>query len=905
VPDEGLKELVDRWAARVLEAVQIAFKERHALDFTGFLKTVQVEKKKSEKVMEKVETKSSKKPRKVKRIEQICDEALASHVDLFYKAAFGRKAPRKRNRTPEDTFEFLRTACIKLSGTKPVEEERFKKALNTFSTFKTALQSADTSSSSSSSSTSDHKSIAEVWREAAEQLEVGAQSSTPPEGPLDTLDTAQLVYSVGTRTLAAVSGNQSAPVTMSEDLDVNLVHEIAEKSGEPSGEPSGDKVVLVQAAFSRKSLIMNMVVQLANLKTLTPASLKTYTAKQLLTLAQKATQSGAWYVLNFAAAGRLHASASELERLRYFLKHNHATNFKNVSQAVFRLRVSAEAFYGTNVSTLMSAVDRRNLIRDWNTSTRVSRQRTPYAFYATHNMPTTAAVILLDKNGDKLDLRGQESSRKVQAHGLRMVSSINPDQNLMRSMKPMRARVATVRIKPINVHVPAGQDVKLSSFRVLVAEKSDDHYAERNSRGLPRSFFPERPDDVVEDYGKFTKEIAIHVTLRYPQKPDCNEDRTAPAPAKGAPDPSGRATSAPEAPAANLLRRLGKDEPFGLWKNTLSEIKHPNLEVLYQDLANDPEAKKQMEAAQAEVFPEGWAEKYHNPAFADVGLKRFMSIYAPFEQRLYHVGVGTGAFAFNTVEKGRRKAQRERKGSSKHYWKKVKKIVNQMHKGVADFILAAFDFFALPKPLKGNGLGKRNRWILQHLAFGRFEALLKRRAERRGGFTTLLLRVNEAGSTMGCGNCGNPNLRVGNSDVHICKCCGHKQSRDGGAARNIGMLVSVGEPPPSLPPKCQSRKRPTTTPPPPPTTTTTSKKQKTGVQEKAPPKKSSPSSTDDLMTTTTTSKKQKTGEPTRMQPNRARKRKRSLSSTDLMTTPNNDVGGADAHSKYHFVKDER
>jgi transposase len=170
-----------------------------------------------------------------------------------------------------------------------------------------------------------------------------------------------------------------------------------------------------------------------------------------------------------------------------------------------------------------------------------------------------------------------------------------------------------------------------------------------------------------------------------------------------------------------------------------------------------------------------------------------LSLYAPLEKRVYYLGRGAAAWLLNTVEKQRRKAQSSGLPQDR-FLRKAEKIKDNLHQSVVDFILAAFDFFVLPKPIKGAGLGGDNRWMIQHLAFGRFEELLKRKASRQGG-TDLLLRVSEACTTMSCGGegCGLPNHDIGNKEVHVCRYCKTKQARDGGAARNQAFLCSVDE----------------------------------------------------------------------------------------------------------------
>jgi hypothetical protein len=325
--------------------------------------------------------------------------------------------------------------------------------------------------------------------------------------------------------------------------------------------------------------------------------------------------------------------------------------------------------------------------------------------------------------------------------------------------------------RPITVNIPAKEEVKLTGVRVLFPNKV---IAGGQLKPAPK---------------KRTADIRLHISLRYKSTPN--------PPPKKSEEPSlalQQDSCSSATVQQNLLQKLSADQPFGLWNKTLKGIGHPNLPVYYQDLAADEEALRRIQKAQKQVFPEGYAGKYKNPAFADPGVKRMLSLYAPLEKRVYYLGQGAAAWLLNTVEKQRRKAQSSRLPQDR-FLRKAAKIKDNLHKSVVDFIIAAFDFFVLPKPIKGAGLRGDNKWMIQHLAFGRFEELLERKASRQGGID-LLLRVSEACTTMSCGGdgCGLPNHDIGIKEVHVCRYCNTKQARDGGAGRNLAFLCSVDEP---------------------------------------------------------------------------------------------------------------
>ena len=414
----------------------------------------------------------------------------------------------------------------------------------------------------------------------------------------------------------------------------------------------------------------------------------------------------------------------------------------------------------------MARLDRPNVLRDWNAAAHFHEReqgRRAFAYYAHEKAKENiTALALLDKDGRIINLGAEPKDPRVEVHGVKMISRFDPTRNKPRSSEVDRAIATTVRIKPYKISLPA----TLNTVRVVFQEKLSSRTEIRAGAA-----------------GQQAPKCKLHIPLTYPSKPRFDKRTVATAENKGT-----LATAESGGGEGSSKKfQLGPDEPFGKNGETLRQIGHPNMQVFYINIGS-----AQNKDAQQQVFPQGYAGRFAYPGFADPGIKRFITVYAPLQCRTYYLGSGAGRKLFNTIEKRRRASP---SSLSTKFHSKARAYVDNIHKNVVDFILAAFDFFMLPKLLNGDGLGKENKWILKHLAFGRFQATLSRCADRRGG-TKLLLRVPETCTTMCCGGCGQPNFSIGNKDVFVCRCCGLKQARDGGAARSIGILNSVKREPP-------------------------------------------------------------------------------------------------------------
>ena len=812
--DELVNGVLNSWLAKIREAIRVGFQVDEFLDFSFLINELRNAKRAT--------------PQKTLATKEndpwsVIFTRLTKFVREAFLAAFGKEMPQRKKKNLEDLLQTLEEACKKLGGgTTAIDaaiEARVKSLKEALEYVRKALESLPASKAS------DEDPGDALAQAATEELvpQPGAAANDSPTEDVqatprinaaeDALKSAlpvgsaqsgsgnsrhaQLVFDKEKRELFTRSGNRSGgPFQVPNSLatlgidQMTFLDEIVELSRPNSPDSTESEVVLVEARFQVGELVQDLVKLAVRLER--DRKKPDWNCHDFSQLCLGVGKKGAAIVLPLAAKGEKPEDPDAQND--WFVQHNHSWKMDSISGAVFKQRLLADGFKGTSVSPKMAQIDRRNILRDWNAAKRMPEQgRRAYAVYTTADMDdTTSSLALLGEDANLLSLEAQPKDRKVMVHGIRLVSRLDPAKNWKYNRDPTRSYVSTVQIKPLPINVPANQAVMFLELKVIFDEKVQKGNAKRPRAKQPRAKQPRT------SVFRTKRKVRFQILLGYPEPPVVKKPASEASREQAEGQEPQVMMDLDSDESMKHLKRLGPHEKFGIDKElTLKKLKRPNLEVWYQDLCKDSQLLKKVEAAQKSAFPNGLAGKYKNPAFADPGLKRFLTLYAPLEKRVYYLGVGAGAELYNKVEKPRRKAQEKgcHQAQQSDFWRRKKRTVDKLHNAAVAFILATFDLFVLPEPLKGRGLGARNRWVLQHLAFGRFEDSLKRKAERAGGID-LLLRVSEAGTTIGCGNCGQPNRRIGNKEVHVCRCCGFKQARDGGAARSIALLVCLQEPDP-------------------------------------------------------------------------------------------------------------
>jgi hypothetical protein len=402
---------------------------------------------------------------------------------------------------------------------------------------------------------------------------------------------------------------------------LNLVNIIATLTN--PNYPNADVIVLVASRFK---ILPKVWLRLAGgIKSV--KKVQSWKCDELQKMLEEALQTG-WcsYVLPFAVKNDEYRSAHGFAGLadEWFKSNNHGNKKKSddIAYRVFQIRLSAHNFYGTDIPPSMAGNDdRRAILRDWNAATKLPHGgRRAYLYYQ-EDIKNSRVLALVDKEGEIINL-GSGEARTLHVHGVKVHSRIDPAQNFARALGGISRRyLSTLHLcRPISVNIPAGQQVKLTGVRVLFPDKV---IAGGQVKPAPK---------------KRTRDIRLHISLRYPSTPN-------PPPRKSEQPSLQQDCCSSATVQQNLLQKLSADQPFGLWDKTLKGIGHPNLPVYYQDLAADDAALRKIQEAQKQVFPEGYAGKYKNPGFADPGVKRMLSLYAPLEKRVYHLGRGAAALA--------------------------------------------------------------------------------------------------------------------------------------------------------------------------------------------------------------------------------------------------------------------
>ena len=138
-------------------------------------------------------------------------------------------------------------------------------------------------------------------------------------------------------------------------------------------------------------------------------------------------------------------------------------------------------------------------------------------------------------------------------------------------------------------------------------------------------------------------------------------------------------------------------------------------------------------------------------------------------------------------KKNRRKRYKLKKHMAKS-WKRIKNIVDQLHKSTAKYLTDNFKHILLPETNISNMVKSYKRKInkttvrgLLCLSHFKFRERLKQLAKRTGNN---VIEVSEAYTSKTCGSCGYMDENLGGKKTFECS-CGYKCDRDIHGARNI------------------------------------------------------------------------------------------------------------------------
>ncbi|MDF5721988.1 MAG: transposase [Rhizonema sp. PD37] len=120
---------------------------------------------------------------------------------------------------------------------------------------------------------------------------------------------------------------------------------------------------------------------------------------------------------------------------------------------------------------------------------------------------------------------------------------------------------------------------------------------------------------------------------------------------------------------------------------------------------------------------------------------------------------------------------------------KVRNLVDECHKQVANYLTSQYKIILLPTFETSQMVVKSKRKLhtktaRQMLTWGhyRFERHLKQVAAKRG---VVVIDVNESYTSKTCTKRGHKHLKLGGAKTFKCPSCGHEHDRDYGGARNI------------------------------------------------------------------------------------------------------------------------
>jgi putative transposase len=137
----------------------------------------------------------------------------------------------------------------------------------------------------------------------------------------------------------------------------------------------------------------------------------------------------------------------------------------------------------------------------------------------------------------------------------------------------------------------------------------------------------------------------------------------------------------------------------------------------------------------------------------------------------------------------RRKQKRPMYEAANRLRIKIRNLVDECHKQVANYLTSQYKVIMLPTFETSQMVVKSQRKIhtktaRQMLTWGhyRFECHLKQVAKKRG---VAVIDVNESYTSKTCTKCGYKHDKLGGSKTFKCPNCGHIHDRDWGGARNI------------------------------------------------------------------------------------------------------------------------
>lgn len=141
----------------------------------------------------------------------------------------------------------------------------------------------------------------------------------------------------------------------------------------------------------------------------------------------------------------------------------------------------------------------------------------------------------------------------------------------------------------------------------------------------------------------------------------------------------------------------------------------------------------------------------------------------------------------SNTKSNRRRRHRLNKRINKK-WKKIKNIVEELHKSTANYLVNNFQHILIPETNIKNMMKSYKRKInkttvrgLSCLAHYKFRERLKQLAQRKGNN---VVEVSEAYTSKTCGLCGFIDEELGGKKIFECK-CGYVCDRDIHGARNI------------------------------------------------------------------------------------------------------------------------
>jgi IS605 OrfB family transposase len=184
-------------------------------------------------------------------------------------------------------------------------------------------------------------------------------------------------------------------------------------------------------------------------------------------------------------------------------------------------------------------------------------------------------------------------------------------------------------------------------------------------------------------------------------------------------------------------------------------------------------------------------DQKNNILSLDPGIKKFQSFYSPDG---YSGEFGNSELKNKVmniekrIDKLKSLMKKNKNKMKKKCYKlktKVKNIILNFHWKISNFLTKNYKNILLPvfktQNLKNN-LNKSNNRLLDIYSHYKFQQKMLYQGKKFGCNVRI---VEEDYTTKTCGNCGNINNFVGNSNVFWCPCCKIEMDRDYQAARNI------------------------------------------------------------------------------------------------------------------------